>query len=447
MRDLMFFFLFLPLIFMSIKNSFVAYLLWCWAGLVAIQYYLYGFMVGVSYVQIFAAIALLQFLLKKDPDRQPFEINRTTALLFLFAFHVVLSATFAYSGHPRNWEMATNMIKTVLFCALMPMIVTNRYRLHALILVIVIAMSLHGAVDGLKFVASGGNHLARGIIKFGDNNHFAMVLVIVMPLLIYLYKYSSVKIIRLGFLALIPLLVFSVIATQSRGGIVCLAAVGLWFLLTSRHKFSGLLLIVLCVVLASQLASDEWLARMNTIDNATEDSSFLGRIGAWQVSSAIALVNPFFGGGPMSIEMGSVWSQYRDAPGLLGFLPMDLNGLPGRGRATHSIYFQAMGDLGFVGFFIFIAILINALLTARAIIKLCKHVGPKMDWALTLAQMLSLSVLAYAVGGALLSATYFDLPYVLFMLLQVLRLQVEKEVETMRISREVNDGAEVIHLK
>ena len=42
--------------------------------------------------------------------------------------------------------------------------------------------------------------------------------------------------------------------------------------------------------------------------------------------------------------------------------------------------------------------------------------------------MLTISLLAYAVAGALLSAVYFDLPYVLFMLIQVLKIQVDKEV-------------------
>ncbi len=428
MRDLMFAVMFIPLVFFSLRSGFVAYLLWGWSGLVAIQFYLYGFMRGVTYVQIFAVIALVLFFVKKDPDRQPYTSNRTTTLFLIFAAHITLSASFAYDGHPRNWEIATNMMKTVLFCGLMPLIVTSRYRLHALVAVIAIATSFHGVVDGLKFIASGGHHNAVGISKFGDNNHYAMVLVMVIPLLVYMYRNSAVRVVKLGFLALLPLLVFSVLATNSRGGLIAMGAVGLWFLLTSRHKFSGMLILVICGFLASLLASDDWMVRMQTIGQASEDSSFLGRVGAWQISTAVALQNPFFGGGPHSLELGFVWNMFKDAQGLLGFLPMNLEGLPGRGRATHSIYFQALGDLGFVGFFIFMAILINALITARWVITTCKQAGPRLDWALTLAQMLNLSLLAYAVAGGLLSATYFELPYVLFMVAQVLKIVVEKEV-------------------
>lgn len=429
MRDLMFAILLVPLVVMSLRNGFVAYLLWCWAGLVAIQYYLYGFMIGLAYVQLFAVIALLQFLLRKDPERQTFAPNRTTVLLVVFALHITLSAALAFNGHPRTWEMATDMIKTVLLCVLMPLVVTSRYRLHTLVVVVAIAVSFHGVIDGLKFAASAGHHIARGIKKFGDNNHYAMVLVMIIPLLAYLYKHSAVRLVKFSFLALIPLMVFSVVASQSRGGVVALVAVGLWFLLTSRRRFTSTVVMLTFAVVALQLAPDHWLDRMQTLESASEDNSLLGRIGAWQISTAIAIQNPVFGAGPRTIEVGYVWNMFRDAPGLLGFLPMDLNGLPGRGRAAHSIYFEALGDLGFVGLFIFIAILLNAFAAARAVVKICNKVGPRLEWARSLAQMLVLALIAYCSAGALLSATYFDLPYVLFMMLQVLRDLVEKEVK------------------
>ncbi len=431
MRDMMFAVLFIPLLFMSIRNGFVAYLLWAWAGLMAIETYLYGFMVGFSYVQLFAVIALAHFFLKKDSDRQPFSPDRTTVLLIVFATHISICALFALGGHTRTWEMAGNMFKTVLFCVLMPMIVTTRLRLHALLIVVALGTAFHGMVDGLKFVASAGRHLAHGIAKFGDNNHFAIVMTMVIPLLGHLSKFSANRNVKLGLFGMIPLTVLAVIATQSRGGFIALAVVGLWYVLTSKRKHIGIIAVLVCGGLVMGFASDDWVARIQTINTAKEDSSLQQRIGAWQVNTAIALQNPIFGGGPLVSEVGTMWSLFRDAPGLLGFLPMDLNGLPGRGRAVHSIFFQAMGDLGFVGFILFLVILGNAFITAGSICKQCKASGPQFDWALSLAQMLKLSLLAYAVAGALLSALYFELPYMLMMMLQVLKIQVEKGTTTI----------------
>jgi probable O-glycosylation ligase (exosortase A-associated) len=344
----------------------------------------------------------------------------------LFGAQVMLSAAFAYDGHPRNWEIAGNLVKTLLFCLLMPMVVTNRLRIHALVLMIAISTGYHGLLDGLKFLVSGGQHFAAGIQKFGDNNHFAIVLNMVLPLLLYCYRYAANRIVRWGFLALIPLVVLAIAATQSRGGMVCLVVVAFLLILTSRRKTVGLAALALCALLVVQLVPDKWTQRMDTIGDAGQDSSLQARFGAWRVSSAVALANPGLGGGIHSVEIGSVWNSFRDAPNLLWFVEkIDMNGLPGRGRAAHSIYFETLGDLGFAGFFLFIAILGNAFVTAREVMRLARQKGAQLDWARDLAQMLFAAVLAYAVGGGLLSAAYFELPYILCMMLEVLKMQAQ----------------------
>lgn len=433
MRDLMIFGVMLFLVPLSIRNSYVAYLLWGWAGLASISSYLYGFMLSFQLVQFFALIALVSIMVKKDTERRPFEPNRTATLLIVFSFQILLSATFAYDGHPRNWEYATNMLKTVLFCLLMPLLVTSRFRIHVLVLVIAISTGHHGLIDGLKFISSGGGHMARGIAKFGDNNHYAMVLIMVLPLLLYCYRFTRNKYVKLGFLAVIPLEIFAVIATQSRGGLACLSAVGLWFVLTSRRKVAGIIGVAVCVFLVVQMAPDSWTTRMNTIGEAGEDSSFLGRVGAWRVSSAIALANPILGGGFHVVELGTIWERFKDSPHLLFFLSnTGMEGLAGRGRAAHSIYFETLGDLGFLGFFMFMVIFVNALITSREISRMAKSVGESMEWARSLAEMLTISLIAFMTGGALLSAAYFELPYILCMLLEVLRIQVKAEVSKVK---------------
>lgn len=447
MRDLLMFGFLLWLIPLSLRNGYVAYCMWGLAGLASYNSYMYGFLVGFQFVQVFALVALGHFLIGKDSDRVPFVSNQTSILFLVFAFHILLSALFAYDGHPRNWEYATNMAKTVLFCLLMPMVVTTRLRIHAFIIVIAISTSFHGLIDGLKFLSSGGGHMARGIAKFGDNNHYAMVLIMVIPLLWYLYQTSARWIIRSGFITVIPLVILATIATQSRGGLVCLAAVGMWFLLKSKKKLGGLVAVALCAIVIVQFAPEHWTARMNTIENAGDDGSFLSRVGAWRVSSAIALENPFFGGGPHVVELGPIWERFRNAPHLLGsFADGGMQGLPGRGRAAHSIYFETLGDLGFVGFFLFCTILFNGIYTSRKVSAMARRMGPEFEWVGVLAEMLSVGCIAFAVGGALLSAAYFELPYIYFMLIEVLKLYLVRAVQATRFGvQSKSNGVGVVH--
>lgn len=427
MRDGLIFLLSVPLLYMSLRNGYVAYLLWGWAGLASIGSYAYGFMQPIPFVQIFALIALTKLFTERDLKKNALSFNRTSILFILYAIQVTLSAVFAYEGNPVNWEITSNMLKTILFCLIMPLLLIDRFRIHAFILMLVIGLSYHGLIDGLKFIASAGGHNAIGIAKFGDNNHYAMVLIMAIPLMIYAYQYSSNVIARVGFASLIPLTVFAVMATKSRGGLVTLAAIAFWFILTSKRKFFGLFLVALLALLMVQVAPDEWVARMDTIGNAGDDSSLMGRVGAWRISSAIALANPMLGGGLHSIQIGSVWEMFRNAPSLLDFVSnANLNGLPGRGRAAHSIYFEVLGDLGFFGLTLFALMILNALLTAKSIMRNSKQIGASLEWAHSLAKMLTISIIAYAIGGGLLSAAYFELPYIFYMTLEVLNVYVSR---------------------
>jgi probable O-glycosylation ligase (exosortase A-associated) len=419
MRDLVVFgfvLLTVPLAFMA---PFAGYLLWGWAGLIAINYYLYGFMVGLGFVQLFAIVTLLALVAKRDNSLVPFSPNRTTILLGLFVAHGLMVALLAYPGLERNWELYGNVTKTALFCVLMPLLANSRFRIHALAVMVALAVSFHGALDGLKFIASGGGHNAQAIQRFGDNNHLAVVLLMVLPLLYYLYRYSAGKLVRFGFLAALPLTVLAIVATHSRGALLGLFAIAIWIVLKSQKKVLGIAVVGLCAFMVVQLAPEQWSTRMETIQTADQDASFMGRVTAWKVSSAIAVAHPVFGGGFRAVQSHPVWDSYMHADGLLGFV--DTPVLNRSGVAAHSIWFEVLGDQGFVGLFIFVALLVNGFVTRREVWKLVRRNGPGEQWAGDLVDMLAASLLAYVAAGSLLSAAYFELPYVCLMLIEVVK--------------------------
>lgn len=425
MRDLMALAFLLAALPLGLLSPFAGYLLWGWAGLIALNDYLYGFMVPLPYVQVFAIATLLALALGREPGLRRVESNPTSALLLLFVAHGFLVALLAFAGLERNWELYGNVLKTALFCLLMPLIVTNRFRVHAVVVMIALAVSFHGALDGLKFIATAGAHKAQPIPRFGDNNHLAVVLLMVLPLLYYLRQYAAHRLARLGFTLALPLTVLAVVATSSRGALVGLFAVALWLVLKSRKKIAGVVVVLLCGVLVLQLAPEKWSERMGTIQSAQQDQSFMGRVTAWKVSSAIAVDHPVFGGGFRALQSHPVWDRYKDRPGLLG--AVDTPVLARSGVAAHSIWFEVLGDQGFVGFFLFVALIVNAFMTRRAVWRLVRNNGPAERWAGDLADMLGAALLAYAVAGSLLSAAYFELPYVCFMLLEVLK-QLQRRV-------------------
>ena len=436
MRDIAIFLMMLVLVPISMSSVYVAYLMWTWAGLASVSTYLYTFMAGIQYSLLFSSICLLLLFLSKDERGAQFKLNRTTIIYFIFGIHVLLCAAFAYEGQPRNWEIATNMVKTIAFCAVMPMIITTRARMHGLVLMIAMATSYHGLVEGLKYVSSGGEHVVYGVTKYGDNNHFAIVMIMIIPLLVYSFRYAKHPLARIGFGLTAPLMGLAVFSTQSRGGFLCLLLVSICFVFSARRKSAILGVVIIGATLISLLAPENWVDRMKTIGEADKDSSMMGRVGAWRINSAIALQNPIFGGGMHSSEVPEVWTRFRSSDNLLSFVKnLDEQVYEVDGRAAHSIYFEILGDTGFLGFFIFIGILINAIVTAREVIKLSRDGAPATRWAGDLAGMIIISLIAFATGGALLSAAYFELPYMLFMIIQVLKIQVIKENAAYRFER------------
>lgn len=429
MRDLMMAGAMLLLLAFAFRHVVAAYLLWGWLGLIAVQSYLYGFMLTVPYVQIFALITLFLLLFGKDKNRLPFEANAVSILMLAFSVHCLLVAAFAYSWLDNNWGLCTNVLKTVLFCLVMPFLITSRYRFHAVILIVAMGISFHGLLDGLKFIASGGSHRAVGVAKFGDNNQLALTLIMCMPLLIYLYQYSKRSMVRLGFVGVFLVTCLAVVATGSRGGLISLLAMGSWLVLTSRRKLLYTLAAVSVGVLILSVAPQNWMNRMGTIETADQDSSFMGRVVAWKRASAIALDHPLLGGGFHAGQDPLLWAEYRYKQGLLGFVQTQADEVGA--LATHSIYFEVMGDLGFAGLFWFVILMFYPFLLRRRIRRLAKSLGPPATWAADCSNMLAASMVVFLVGGAALSVAYHEVSYVLVMMMQVLYLLLKRQADAL----------------
>ena len=431
MRDWMIFCVMIIFIHLSIRNVVAAYLLWSWTSLAALVTFVYGFMASVPIVQLFAIITLLHLLRGKNDNLRQFTHNKTTILYIIYSIHAIASATVAYDVVTNNWFICNTFLKSLLFCILMPMFFTTRLRIHSFVVLSALAISFYASVEGLKFLNSGGSHHIQGIANFGDNNHTALVFVMGLPLMWYLFQYSSNKLARIGFASAIFLTVLAVIATGSRGGLVCMCGISIWIVMKSRRKIVGAIFVILAGVAVVQLAPPSWFNRMDTISTASEsDTSFRGRLAAWKRSSAIALENPVFGGGFHAVQAASIFEKFRYQQGLLGSVDAPVPNYP---AAAHSIYFEVMGDTGFVGLSIFLACLFNTFITRIQIKSLSRLQKNRFMWASDLSDSIAGCLVAYMIGGAAVSMAYFEMTYTLMMLMAVLKIHIEHELKKQMI--------------
>jgi len=257
----------------------------------------------------------------------------------------------------------------------------------------------------------------------GDNNALATAMLMIVPILYYLSRYSELRIMRLGFMAALVLSLIATIGTYSRGGFVGMLVLGLFMVKNSRHRISTTLLVSLAGLLVYALAPAAWFARLNTINAATDDGSFMGRVVAWKMSVLVALDRPMTGGGPHSIHRLLVWETYRPLLYRLDFIttpPADT--MP---HAAHSVWFEILGDLGFPGLILFLVILMLTFWKCRSIARMARG-NPSLAWAGDLARMLQISLAVYATTGSALSLGYFEMYYIIIALISRISRTVQQ---------------------
>jgi probable O-glycosylation ligase (exosortase A-associated) len=275
---------------------------------------------------------------------------------------------------------------------------TSKIRIHAVIWVSVICLFYYGVKGGFLSILYGGFKTIDGPpgTLIGDNNHLAVALLMILPLANYLRLHTANIWLRIALVAGFALTFLAVVGSYSRGAFLALAALGVVSWIYSRNKIIYAIFGVALAVPVFYFMPGEYYERLATLNDTDVDGSFQGRVQAWQVAYFYARDHFPFGAGFDGPELSSVYQSY----------------FPGEAfRAAHSIYFQVLGDTGFIGLGIYLAILLLAFLNCWRIRKATRG-KPELTWARDLATMIQLSLVAFCVGGAALSLAYYDMALV-----------------------------------
>lgn len=422
MRDLVLLALLPFLFYAAVKRPFIALGLWIWTAMFFPNAWVYGPAGIIRYNLLFGAVAILGYLFSKE--KQSLQLGSIGIWVLLFLTWTLFSTILTIGLPAIAWDIWIRFFKVVLLFIFILLIVNKKLHIDFLLWTLVLSIGFYAGLEGLKFIASGGGHKIAGFAghALGDRNELALAFVMMLPICFYLLgEYGKeVRIIKFGLIGLIVMLVVSVIGTQSRGGFIALLALGGYLYIKSNRKILLTALIFGGVITLSGLISDEWFSRMDTIENANQDASFMGRVVAWKLSFILAVNHPFLGGGFKSLELFSVWSRLsQDFFSFPFFYTGDALPNPFVARAAHSIYFQVLGEHGFVGLFMYLIILSSSFFLAGKLARRAKTASAP-EWISNLATMLKLSIFAFAVGGAALNFAYFEVVFAIFAILVVL---------------------------
>jgi probable O-glycosylation ligase (exosortase A-associated) len=289
-------------------------------------------------------------------------------------------------------------MKVFLFILVTASALNSRKHIDTMIWVMVISVGFFGIKGGLFTIVTGGSYRVwgpPGDSHISDNNAIATALVMIIPLAHYLALHTSRHIVKYGLYATIALSSVAIIGTHSRGALVAVTVMSAFLWLKSRRKLMLGLLIVTVLPIGMLSMPDAWKDRMRTIETYEQDSSAMGRLNSWETAFNIANDRPLVGGG---FELYSKETFARYAPN------------PEAVHSAHSIYFQMLGEHGYVGLLLFLCIGITGWMNARRIIRFSQG-KPDLGWASDLARAIQVSLIGFATGGAFTNIGYWDLPY------------------------------------
>jgi putative inorganic carbon (HCO3(-)) transporter len=407
MRDIVLTVFVFGMIPMMLRHPYIGALMYAWISMMNPHRLAFGFAHNFQFAAIIAGVTLLSAALSRK--RLPFPWTPVSALLVLFMVWMTITSVFAMGPYSDVFETWLHVFKIHIMLLLTLMLVRGQEHMRQLIWVIVLSIGFFGVKGGIWTVATGGGERVYGppggVIE--NNNELALALVMIIPLMYYLMSTAKMKLVRYGLIVAMIFCSFSVLGSHSRGAFLAIVAAAAMLSLKSRHPVLLGVLGGAGLLAMFAFMPTHWWSRMHTMEGSPEtlDWSAVSRLHTWQTLWNMALDHPIVGAG-FETTLPEIFRQYAPVQGMLAYSP-------------HSIYFQVLGEHGFTGLFIYLALIVVTWRSASRLARVCLQT-PGFEWGSGLMRMIQVSLIGFLVGGAFLNLLHFDMPYYLMGLVVML---------------------------
>jgi len=396
---------------LSLRNRYVALLMYLWFALFRPQDWLW---IDITSLRVSMLLGVLMVVPALTTGLFPNVTNPLSIGMIFFLVCSLITQTVAVRPE-IGWTWIDFLGRLFLASMMMMTLVTTERRLAGVIAVISGSLAFHAAKAGLAFVLGGGVRFADGLAgAFVDNNGYALGTVMIIPLLIaagqgagFIYNGRWLPWIRRAVWAAVPLCVFAVIGTYSRGGFVSLAAAALAFVMLQRRPVTAVagLLGAVTIVLLLVPIPRSYLDRLQTIQTYqdTGEESAMSRWHFWAVGLRMVQEHP----------LGIGLRQYEQAYDKYDFS----HGKYGHHRAVHNSHVQVLAEIGYAGAAVWLGMFGFAFHTCFRVRARSRDesLDPQLRRFLwTTANGLLVSMFSFVVGGAFLSLALNDVTWLTF---------------------------------
>ena len=376
-------------------RPYIGVLVWTWLAFMNPHRLTWGFAYDMQFALIVAITTLVGLLATREEKKVPW--TRESVVLLIFVGWMVLTTFFAVY-QSIAWLQLEKIIKIQVMIFVTMMLMQSKERINLLVWVMTLSLAFYGVKGGIFTILNGGLYHVRGPAGsfIAGDNEIGLALIMTVPLLRYLSLTVKNFWAKHAMTAAMVLTAIAAVGSQSRGALVGLVAMAAFLWFKSRYKVATMFLGIVAAVLIVNIMPQQWFDRMESTKNYEEDDSALGRINAWHMAFNMARVKPF--GGGFETFRPEIFAAYAPEPT--------------RVHDAHSIYFEVLGEHGFVGLALFLLLGWMTWRSAAWIIRRARG-DPAKRWAADLAAMVQVSMVGYASAGAFLGLAYFDYYYTL----------------------------------
>lgn len=313
------------------------------------------------------------------------------------------------------WDAA---FKNILVLVLSFFCIKNRKQLDFIILIISICLVYFIYSAGIKTLLGGGGYkvdlittaYGRGSHSLSESSTLSAAVIMYIPLALYCISSEfSIEVnnklkllLKIGILLAIP----AMIGTGARTGLICLLFLATYYIAFSKNRFKILIPLIVFLPIGYQLAPEEWTSRMSTLNSAEEDSSAMGRVVVWKWTLDFVKENPNGGGFRAFMANASELHSYYDSGNRIHYSES--------GKAFHNAYIQVLGEHGYFGFTIYLAMFITSIIL---------NIKAKRKET---SESLILALLVFTVGSMFIGVAYLIWQY-LFLVLSHFNYQYREQ--------------------
>jgi probable O-glycosylation ligase (exosortase A-associated) len=414
MRDYVLTLFVFSLVPVCLVRPWLGFIAWYWLGLMNPHRLTWDFAYAMPFAAWIGGATLVGMVFARD--RKPVLWTRETILMVLLFGYFSFTTLFAWAPS-HAWPELEKVGKIFLMTILMTTLIYGERRITAMLYTIAISIGFYGLKGALFVINTGGAGQVKGPEgSFIDGNTFiGLALNMVMPLILVLAREEKRRWLRILLYTMFACSIVSVIFTTSRGAYLGLGAIIPLMFLRARSKWLALVVLVPALI-GAQFLPDRIFHRAELIENYQHESSANQRLQSWTVAWGVALDYPLTGG-------GFEFEYTNDVDRWLAYGNQKYDWAIKTSTAAHSIYFQILGQHGFIAFGMFVTLLLGSLIRLQKISK-AAIARPGTAWITPYARALQIALVGYMVSGAFLSSAYFDLAWLFYALTAIFHREI-----------------------